>query len=208
MSETRYTLASVGSKIDAFLRPLLAAAGFRLEYQIVEGESPHPEVENPELSIKFSGSDVDLLLANKAELLLALEQVTMEALRMPSEHHSRISFDANDYRMLRLQELRLSAEAAAEKVKRTGVPFRFSTMNSRERRVIHVALRNESAVRSESSGFGSQRQVVIYPAAMPTPVNTVQPAAPVDDRRSRRAGPPSREHRRYGSKPGSRSARP
>jgi spoIIIJ-associated protein len=87
---------------------------------------------------------------------------------MPSEHHSRVSFDANDYRLLRIEELRLSAATAAEKVKRTGVPFRFNPMNSRERRVIHLALRNEAGVRSESAGVGPQRQVVIYPAGMPS----------------------------------------
>ena len=68
--------------------------------------------------------------------------------------------------MLRIEELRLSAAAAAEKVKRTGVPFRFNPMNSRERRVIHLALRGETDLRSESSGFGGHRQVVIYPAGM------------------------------------------
>ncbi len=39
-------------------------------------------------------------------------------------------------------------------------------MNSRERRVIHLALRGETALRSESSGSGPQRQVVVYPAGM------------------------------------------
>jgi spoIIIJ-associated protein len=39
-------------------------------------------------------------------------------------------------------------------------------MNSRERRVIHLALRNETEVRSESSGHGGFRQVIIYPAGM------------------------------------------
>jgi spoIIIJ-associated protein len=111
---------------------------------------------------------VDLLLANKAELLLALEYITMEALRMPSEDHSKLSFDAEDYRMLRIEELRMSAGAAAEKVKRTGVPFKFNPMNSRERRVIHLSLRNDTDVRSESTGFGGYRQVVIYPAGMPS----------------------------------------
>ena len=41
--------------------------------------------------------------ANKAELLLALEQLTMEALGMAPEEHSRICFDANDHRMLRIK---------------------------------------------------------------------------------------------------------
>ena len=73
---------------------------------------------------------------------------------MHSDDHSRVSFDANDYRALRIEELRVSALAAADKVKRTGTMFRFNPMNSRERRVIHIALRNEPEVRSESAGAG------------------------------------------------------
>ena len=123
---------------------------------IQDVEPAEDDFETPDVVVKFSGPDVDLLLSNRAELLLALEHVTMEMLRMPSEDHSRMSFDANDYRLLRIEELRLSAVTAAEKVKRTGVPFRFNPMNSRERRVIHLALRNEPAVRSESAGSRSR----------------------------------------------------
>jgi hypothetical protein len=50
--------------------------------------------------VRSSGVDVDLLLSNKAERLLALEQLTMEALGMAAEEHSRVCFDANDYRVL------------------------------------------------------------------------------------------------------------
>jgi len=166
VSEKKYSVSSMSPRIDQFLRPLLRQAGFKLDYEIAEGESVNPDFENPEVVVRFSGNDVDLLLANKAELLLALEYLTMEALQIPSEDHSRLSFDAQDYRALRIEELRLSAVAAADKVKRTGVPFKFNPMNSRERRVIHLALRNESEVRSESIGHGGFRQVVIYPAGM------------------------------------------
>ena len=166
MSDKKYTVTAVGPRVDQFLKPILRQAGFRVDYEIAEGESVNPDFENPEVVVRFSGADVDLLLANKAELLLALEYITMEALDMPSEDHSRISFDAQDYRALRIEELRLSAVAAADKVKRTGIPFKFNPMNSRERRVIHLALRNENEVRSESTGHGGYRQVVIYPAGM------------------------------------------
>lgn len=177
MSERKYTVASIGPSIDQFLRPLIRQAGFRLDYEAAEGESVNPDFENPEVVVRFSGADVDLLLANKAELLLALEHMTMEVLRMPSEDHSKISFDAQDYRMLRIEELRLSAGAAAEKVKHTGVPFKFNPMNSRERRVIHLSLRNETEVRSESTGHGGYRQVVIYPAGMASLPEEPPPAA-------------------------------
>jgi len=183
VTERKYSVASIGSRLDAFLRPTLRNAGFKVNYEIQDVEAPDDAFETPDMVVRFSGPDVDLLLSNKAELLLALEHVTMEMLRMPSEDHSRISFDANDYRLLRIEELRLSAMTAAEKVKRTGMPFRFNPMNSRERRVIHMALRNEAAVRSESFGSGPARQVVVYPAGMaslPEPLRAPDP---------RRAGP-------------------
>ena len=166
MSEAKYTLSETGPKIDRFLRPVLKNGGFDLNFEIAAGASPDPEIENPEVIVRFGGADVDILLANRAELLLALEHITMEALAIPSEDHSRLSFDANDYRMLRIEELRMSALAAAEKVHRTGQHFEFNPMNSRERRVIHIALRNDAGVRSESLGWGPQRHVIVYPASM------------------------------------------
>jgi spoIIIJ-associated protein len=95
--------------------------------------------------------------------------------------------------MLRIEELRMSALTAADRVKRTGAPFRFNPMNSRERRIIHLALRNEPAVRSESAGMGPGRHVVIYPANMATPPEM---AAAVSA--PRHSGPPRRGPRRRG----------
>ena len=168
MSERKYSVASIGIRIDGFLQSTLENAGFKVNYEIQDQQSSGDEFETPDVVVKFSGPDVDLLLSNRAELLLALEHVTMEHLRMPSEDHSRVSFDANDYRLLRIEELRLSALTVAENVKRTGTPFRFNPMNSRERRVIHLALRGETTLRSESSGSGPGRHVVVYPAGMPS----------------------------------------
>jgi spoIIIJ-associated protein len=191
VTERKYSVSSIGSRIDGFLRSTLQNGGFKLQYEIKDVESGDDDFETPDIVVKFSGPDVDLLLSNRAELLLALEHVTMEMLHMPSEDHSRISFDANDYRLLRIEELRMSATTAAEKVKRTGMPFRFNPMNSRERRVIHLALRGETAVRSESLGAGPSRQVVVYPAGMASLPEPPREALP-----PRRGGPRSRSARR------------
>jgi spoIIIJ-associated protein len=160
---------SIGPRIGSFLKNITRLARLRVEFEVVPGAVPHPEIEDPEVVVRFSGPDVELLLENRGELLLALEQLTMEMLDMPSEDHSLLCFDADDYRMLRIEELRMAAITAAEKVKRTRMPFRFNPMTSRERRIIHLALRNESEVRSESIGTGPARQVVVIPAGMPTP---------------------------------------
>jgi spoIIIJ-associated protein len=183
VTDRKYSVSTVGLKIDGFLGATLQAGGFDVQYDIEDVSRGGDDFETPDVVVKFTGPDVDLLLSNRAELLLALEHVTMEMLRMPSEDHSRISFDANDYRLLRIEELRLSAQTAAEKVKTSGQPFRFNPMNSRERRVIHLALRGETEVRSESLGSGPQRQVIVYPAGMAS-----LPEPPRDSFPPRRSG--------------------
>jgi spoIIIJ-associated protein len=178
LSDKKYTVAETGPMIEDFLEPVLDAADFDVEYVVAEGETPHPDFENPEVMVKFSGPDVELLLANKAEVLLALEHLTQEALHVPSEDHSKICFDADDRRAMRIEELRVSALTAAERVRKTHAPFHFSPMNSRERRILHLSLRNEEGVRSESVGEGPIRQVVIVPADMKTLPEPVIPPRP------------------------------
>ncbi len=201
MDENKYTVSSTGPRIEEFLDNTLDNMGIDLDFEIIDGQHTHPDLEDPDLLVKFSGPDVDLLLGNKGELLLALEVLTMEALRMPPEHHSRLCFDANDYRLLRIEELRLSAITAAEKVKQTRRPFHFNPMNSRERRIIHLSLRNETDIRSESTGTGPFRQVVVLPIDMPLP----EPIRPPRPGPPDRGGPPGRRQgfpqRRGGRRP-------
>ena len=204
MGEHKYTVASTGSRIEEFLDIALDDMDMDVEYEVLEGVHTHPDLEDPDVVVKFSGPEVDLLLANKAEVLLALEFLTMEAMRMPPEDHSRLCFDANDYRLMRIEELRLSAATAAERVKKTRQPFHFNPMSSRERRIIHLCLRNETDIRSESTGTGPFRQVVVLPVGMPLP-EPIRPPRPApagrDDRggpRGRRSGPPRRGGRDRG----------
>jgi spoIIIJ-associated protein len=185
----KFTLADSEPRIRQFLDLVLSRAGFSLTYAVTAGETVHPDFENPDVLVRFSGQDVDLLLGNKAELLLAIEQLTTEALGMAPEEHSLLCFDANDHRMLRIQELRMSAQAAAERVKKSRMPFHFSPMNSRERRILHLALRDETEVRSESVGEGPIRQVVVVPAdlkVLPEPIRPPRPRPEDDSSRGRR----------------------
>ena len=119
MDEKKYTVAGIGPRIDAFLHTILADGGFALTFEIAGGVHIHADLDDPEVAVKFQGRDVDMLLENRGELLLAIEHLTMEVIAIPAEDHSRVCFDANDYRILRIEELRLSAVTAAEKVKKT-----------------------------------------------------------------------------------------
>ena len=165
MSFQDWTVEAIAPKIDGFLEPLLKAAQLDLNYSLESGENlQNRDLFSPDFIVNFQGSDTGELLAQRGELLLALEQLTLEALRVPHRERYRLIFDCHDYRVLRIEELRLSAVAAAEKVKQAGVPFRFQPMTSRERRILHLALRDDPDVKSVSEGVAPRRQTVVYAA--------------------------------------------
>lgn len=166
MSNRNYTVDTVGDDVADFLDAVLDAADFDVEYEILDGEEAGSYFEKPSLVVKFSGPDLEFLMNNKGEALLALEQLTQEVLKMAPDEHALLCFDANDYRLLRQEELRLSALTVADRVRESNVPYRFNPMSSRERRLIHLAMRDQTDLRSESAGVGPTRHVVIYPAGM------------------------------------------
>ena len=112
----------------------------------------------------FRGRDQDVLLERNAELLQALEYIALRWLRLDPHFYDHVRFDSGGYRALRIEELKLSARVAAERVRETRQPFRFNPMSSRERRIIHLVLKEQPGVRTASEGVGEQRQVIVYPA--------------------------------------------
>jgi spoIIIJ-associated protein len=156
---------AVAQQIQAFLNVLLKQGGFRLKYRITV-DPPLPEErdwERPVILIELAGPDAPLLLERNAELLRAFEHVTQQMIRLAPDEHERVSFDALGYRAMRIQELRTAADVAADKVRKSGMPYEFGPMTSRERRVLHLALRDHDDLRTESTGEAGQRRVVLYP---------------------------------------------
>lgn len=152
-------------KIDELLKSIILHGGLRLKYRITV-DPPLPEDrdwERPEITVELSGPDSDLLLERGGELLRSLEHVAMQVLRLPPEEHEKLVFDSMNFRAMRLEELRMAAAVAAERVRKIGNPYAFSPMSSRERRIIHLALRDHPDLRTESEGEGGRRYVVVYP---------------------------------------------
>jgi spoIIIJ-associated protein len=116
------------------------------------------------VKIQVRGDDVALLLGHNAELLDALEYLGNRVLARATGEEARLVFDSGGYRARREKELRLMAEKAAEKVRLSRIPFSFDPMTPNERRIIHLALANDSSVTTESQGNGENRKVTIRPA--------------------------------------------
>ena len=159
-----HTIEKYLSLMESLLREFIEHSPFDLTFSIQKPAAQAEDPEAPEYVVDFSGADADLLLEKNATLLHAIEYVVLKAIRLEEDHFRRIAFDCQDWRRTRIEELQLMAQVAAERVIDTGDPFTLSPMNPRERRIVHLALRDQPRVRTESEGMGPERKVVIYPA--------------------------------------------
>jgi spoIIIJ-associated protein len=200
MTENLKQPGQAAKKIEDFLRVLSTAGGLNLKPNIIacngqvqptssdpagalqarQSPSDTDPHNTPEIAVELSGPDTPLLLARNGELLLAIEHIAAKILRLESEEHDRISFDAEGFKATRNRELDLMAEMAIQRVRATNEPYSFSPMTSRERRILHLALA-KSGLPTASSGTGPGRFVVLYPEGLqPAP-----PAAPSAEDRTR-----------------------
>jgi spoIIIJ-associated protein len=159
-------LQAAAQKIAGFLNTLNKLGGLRLKYRITAGDGAlDPNgLEAREIYVELAGPDAPLLTQHNGELLLALETVAAQMLRLDQREHDLVSFDSGNFKALRAAELRLQAETAADKVLRSGTPYAFPPMNSRERRLLHMAFREIEGVETASSGEGLERFLAVYPA--------------------------------------------
>jgi spoIIIJ-associated protein len=162
-------LQQAAQKIASFLSALNKLGGMRLKYRISAGNGTGDGAQDseggeaPKLCVELAGPDVPLAVQHNGELLLALETIAAQILRLDQREGDLISFDAGNFKALRAEELRLTAETAAEKVRKSGIPYAFPPTNSRERRQLHMAFKGIEGVETASSGEGPDRFLAVYP---------------------------------------------
>src|SRR5438552_15647491 len=148
-----------------FLENIVRVSGLELKVNVrptaAEGEGSGGDAE---VLADIDGKDKEILLEHGGEVLKAFEHLALRALRMEPPYNEKIHIDCGGYRALRFEELRMTARAAAERVQSSQQPFRLNPMSSRERRIVHLALKDVAGIRTESVGVGEERQVVIHPA--------------------------------------------
>jgi len=158
-------LKAAAQKIVDFVKVLSAVGGLRLRYRIIAGGgAADPDgLERRDIYVELEGPDAPLLVERNGEVLRALEQVASQILRLDPLDHDRISFDAVGFKANRARALKEMVKAGVASVRSTGKPYSFAPMSSRERRMLHLALKEYEDMRTESSGEGSRRMVVVYP---------------------------------------------
>jgi len=156
---------AAAAALREFLELLVQASRLELKVSVrAVLSAAGQEDSDAEVIADLDGRDKEILLERGAEVLQAIEHLTFRALRLETAWHEKIHIDCGGYRALRFEELRMTARVAAERVQTSRQPFRLNPMSSRERRIVHLALKDVPGVRTESIGVGEHRQVVIQPA--------------------------------------------
>src|SRR5579871_657863 len=143
---------AVAAALREFLQEMIRAGRFELKLNVrAIADASDGEAE---VIADLDGRDKELLLEHGGEVLQAIEHLAFRALRLDTMWHERIHIDCGGYRALRFEELKMTARVAAERVLTTKQPFRLNPMSSRERRIVHLALKGMTDVRTESVGMG------------------------------------------------------
>jgi spoIIIJ-associated protein len=130
----------------------------------VPGQRGEPE---DTITLHVEGADEEamgLLIGRRGETLRSLQFMVNLLVSRKVQKWPQIVVDVGNYRQRRQESLEGLARRMAERVRQSGRPLTLEPMGAYERRIVHLALRSDPTVYTESTGEGDNRKVVIYPA--------------------------------------------
>ena len=146
----------------ATLKELLAHMGIEAEVNAYEAEPGSPSEDTPWV-LDIRGSDLGVLIGRRGETLNALQYITRLIVSRELQRRANIVIDVEGYKSRRESALRRLALRMAEQAHRLGRTVTLEPMPPNERRIIHITLRDDKSVMTESVGAGDQRKVTIIP---------------------------------------------
>jgi len=115
------------------------------------------------IHVDIRGNDLSVLIGRRSETLTAFQYVASLIVGKETEQFVQLTVDVEGYRDRREKQLIQMAKRMADQVAKSGRRQTLEPMPSGERRVIHIALRDHPAVKTESTGEDPYRKVVILP---------------------------------------------
>ncbi len=120
-----------------------------------------------EIRLEIEGPDAGRIIGKRGAVLEAIQYLTGRVAHKPGEPRRHVAVDAEGYRARHEDQLAEMAQRLAERVAAEGKVITFDPMSARDRRVVHMALRDVTGVRTESNGEGPDRRVQIIPVRNP-----------------------------------------
>ena len=147
-------------KALAFVRILVVKMQMAVEANVPPDDG---EGTPDEIRIEIEGPDSGRIIGKKGAVLDAIQYLTARVAVRPGDARRHVIVDAEGYRARHEDQLAQMARRLAQRVAAEGKVITFDPMSARERRIVHMALRDIKGVRTESMGQEPQRRVQIIP---------------------------------------------
>lgn len=152
--EEAFSAEEAAAKGKAFLQEVLKNMGIDVVIEKM--------IKSDKILLHLHGKNLGILIGKHGQTLDALQYLTNLTTNQGENARYFIMLDVENYRHRREETLKQLAHRLANRVKQNGESVTLEPMNGYERKIIHVALQNDSEVRTESEGKDPYRHVVIY----------------------------------------------
>lgn len=142
-----------------YVQSVLAGIVFRmgLEAEVVAGEM------GGDIQLEMKGDSSGLLIGKHGRTLDAIQYIVNKIYQRRFGEGGRVFVDTENYRKRRIEALENLALRLGEKVKRRKRALVVGVFNSRDRRVIHMTLKGDALLETESTGDGFYKKLVVRP---------------------------------------------
>lgn len=116
-----------------------------------------------ELILDITGDDLAVLIGRHGRTLDSIQFLVSAIARRKLGYRYPIVIDVEGYKSRQRQKIESIAKSAANRAASQGREVSMRPMTPYERRIVHIVLRDDSRVETESTGEGSGRHVVVIP---------------------------------------------
>ena len=152
--------AAVGREI---LGEILRLMGVRASVEFQFGHELAEEGQPPPVVLNVTGEDLGILIGRRGETLRALQYMVRLTTSHRLKQWTNLVVDVENYLVRRRRSLENMAQRVAEQAVRTGRTQVMEPMPAYERRLVHIALRKNPKVTTQSVGEGEKRKVTVIP---------------------------------------------
>ncbi|OQY01697.1 MAG: RNA-binding protein [Desulfobacteraceae bacterium 4572_130] len=130
---------------------------------ITDGATVVATTKNNNLLLKIEGGNSGVLIGRRGQTIEAMQFLIEKIINRKSEARIKLKIDIKEYMMTRKANLKSLARKMADKVRKTGKSTTINQMTSQDRRIIHLTLKDDIRIKTQSMGDGYYKKLIIFP---------------------------------------------
>ena len=123
--------------------------------------SVNDTMEDDAVRYTLVGEDMNLFTEDKGRLLDSIQHVLVKSINKNSEHSINIVVDADDFKREREEHIKSYVSKICSTVRKSNRPYILKPLNPSERRMVHILVKAEGDLTSESQGEGLYKKIKI-----------------------------------------------